>query len=58
MNKTTRFSYISNGKVQTGVMAGHLSESQIQLALLARGIGCRKVVKTSYDHRNLVRIRF
>lgn len=58
MNKTTKVVYISGGMRVTGVLAGHLSPSEAQRELLKRGIGCSRVLKTTYNAHNLVRIQF
>jgi hypothetical protein len=58
MNKTTTVVYISGGVRVTGVLAGHLSPSEAQRELLSKGVGCARVLKTTYNARNLVRIRF
>jgi hypothetical protein len=50
MKKITRFNYQSNGCNYRGVMEGHLTKSQIQLALLAQRKGCARIwaIETDY----------
>lgn len=43
MKKITRFSYRSNGTVYRGCLDGHLTHSQIQMALLSRRCGCANI---------------